>query len=133
MVGFSPGDLQGRPAPHSRDPRPAHRVGGLGYAASSAGFSRGKSVSDATSYKARTHECLSPTVRDMQRMDTREWVIVMVLGGVIALIGRAAVEGWSTPLILGLGIVGVGFVGWQVSARLALKRSRARAPESVDR
>jgi hypothetical protein len=66
----------------------------------------------------------------MQKMDTREWVIVMVPGGFMACIGRAVMDGWYAPVILGLGIVGVGFIGWQVSARLALRR--ASVPEPVD-
>jgi hypothetical protein len=68
----------------------------------------------------------------MQRTDIREWVIVMVLGGVIALIGRAAPQGWSAPVLLGMGIVAVGFIGWQVTARLALRRDPAPAREAVD-
>jgi hypothetical protein len=68
----------------------------------------------------------------MRKMDTREWVIVMVLGGLMAFIGRAAMDGWSAPVILGLGIVGVGFVGWQVSARLSSRRDQAHAKDAAE-
>lgn len=58
-------------------------------------------------------------------MDTKDWVLVMALGGIIALIGAVASDG-NNPVTawLGLGIAAVGLIGWQVNARLALRRDQ---------
>ncbi len=65
-------------------------------------------------------------------MDTREWVIVMALGVVVAAFGPAMTSGSRHPVDVGIAIFVVGFIGWQVTARLALRRDPARAPKPVD-
>ena len=61
-------------------------------------------------------------------MDTRDWVIVMVLGGVVALLGAIATDG-NSPVTawLGLGVAAVGFAGWQINARRPVKQDQTQA------